>query len=42
MAEQKSGAQISVKAFIQAVVVLFLLMMVAGVMTLGIPQTFTT
>jgi uncharacterized ion transporter superfamily protein YfcC len=37
MADQKSGAQISAKAFIQAVVVLFILMMVAGVLTRVIP-----
>ncbi len=37
MAEQKSGAQISTKAFIQAVVVLFLLMMAAGILTQVIP-----
>ncbi|MGB8214722.1 MAG: hypothetical protein WCE68_14280 [Anaerolineales bacterium] len=37
MAEQKSGAQISAKAFIQAVVVLFILMMVAGILTRVIP-----
>ena len=37
MTEQKSGAQISLKAFIQAVVVLFVLMMVAGILTRIIP-----
>ena len=37
MAEKKSGAQISAKAFIQAVVVLFILMMVAGILTQVIP-----
>jgi uncharacterized ion transporter superfamily protein YfcC len=37
MAEKKSGAQISTKAFIQAVVVLFILMMVAGILTRVIP-----
>jgi uncharacterized ion transporter superfamily protein YfcC len=35
--ESKSGAQISRKAFIQSVVILFVLMMVAGVLTLVIP-----
>ena len=37
MTEQKSGAQISTKAFIQAVAIIFLLMMVAGILTLVIP-----
>jgi uncharacterized ion transporter superfamily protein YfcC len=37
MTAQKSGAQISAKAFIQAVAIIFLLMMVAGVLTLTIP-----
>lgn len=37
MTEQKSGAQISVKAFVQAVVIIFVLMMVAGVLTRVIP-----
>ncbi len=35
--EQKSGAQISQKAFIQSVVILFALMMIAGILTLVIP-----
>jgi uncharacterized ion transporter superfamily protein YfcC len=35
--EQKSGARISKKAFVQAVVLLFILMMIAGVMTRVIP-----
>jgi len=35
--EQKSGAQISKKAFIQAVAILFILMMVAGVLTRVVP-----
>ncbi|MFH1524820.1 MAG: hypothetical protein ABIF04_07620, partial [Chloroflexota bacterium] len=33
MTQQKSGAQISTKAFIQAVVIIFILMMAAGIMT---------
>jgi len=37
MAEQKSGAQISVKAFIQAVLIIFALMMVSGILTRVIP-----
>ncbi|MEA4908851.1 MAG: YfcC family protein [Chloroflexi bacterium] len=37
MAEQKSGAQISTKAFIQAVVIIFILMMVSGILTRVIP-----
>lgn len=37
MMEQKAGAQISKKAFIQAVVILFILMMLAGVLTRLIP-----
>jgi uncharacterized ion transporter superfamily protein YfcC len=37
MAEQKSGAQISKKAFIQAVVIIFLLMMLSGILTRVIP-----
>lgn len=37
MSEQKSGAQISTKAFIQAVLILFVLMMVSGVLTRVIP-----
>ena len=35
--DQKAGAQISRRSFIQAVVILFILMMIAGVMTLIIP-----
>ncbi|HCR69998.1 MAG TPA: hypothetical protein DIW23_01015, partial [Anaerolineae bacterium] len=34
---EKSGAQISQKAFIQSVVILFALMMIAGILTLVIP-----
>jgi uncharacterized ion transporter superfamily protein YfcC len=37
MSEQKSGAQISARAFFQAVAIIFLLMMVAGILTLTIP-----
>ncbi len=37
MTAQKSGAQISVKAFVQAVVIIFVLMMVSGVLTQIIP-----
>jgi uncharacterized ion transporter superfamily protein YfcC len=37
MAEQKSGAQISTKAFIQAVVIIFILMMAAGILTRLVP-----
>jgi uncharacterized ion transporter superfamily protein YfcC len=37
MTEQKAGAQISTKAFLQAVSIIFLLMMVAGILTLVIP-----
>ncbi len=37
MAEQKSGAQISARAFIQAVVIIFVLMMVSGILTRIIP-----
>jgi uncharacterized ion transporter superfamily protein YfcC len=37
MTEQKSGAQISTKAFIQAVAILYILMMVAGILTRIIP-----
>ena len=37
MEEKKSGAQISTKAFIQAIVVLFILMMIAGILTKVIP-----
>jgi uncharacterized ion transporter superfamily protein YfcC len=35
--EQKAGAQIGKKAFIQSIVILFVLMMLAGVLTLIIP-----
>lgn len=35
--EQKAGAQISTKSFVQSVIILFVLMMVAGVLTLVIP-----
>ena len=35
--EQKAGAQIGKRAFIQSLVILFVLMMVAGVLTLVIP-----
>ena len=35
--EQKAGAQISQRAFIQSLVILFVLMMVAGLLTLAIP-----
>jgi len=35
--EEKSGAQISTKAFIQSVTILFILMMVAGILTRIIP-----
>jgi uncharacterized ion transporter superfamily protein YfcC len=37
MTESKSGAQISTKAFIQAVVIIFVLMLAAGVLTRLIP-----
>ena len=37
MTEQKSGAQISTKAFIQAVLIIFALMMVSGILTQVIP-----
>ena len=37
MAEQKSGAQISRKAFIQAVVIIFFLMIAAGILTRVVP-----
>jgi uncharacterized ion transporter superfamily protein YfcC len=37
MSEKKSGAQISTKAFIQAVAIIFALMIVAGIMTRVIP-----
>ena len=42
MTEQKSGAQISKKAFIQAVVIIFVLMMVAGALTKTIPAGIYT
>jgi len=35
--EQKAGAQIGMRAFIQSVVILFVLMMIAGVLTLVVP-----
>jgi uncharacterized ion transporter superfamily protein YfcC len=37
MAEPKSGAQISTKAFIQAVVIIFVLMIAAGILTRVVP-----
>jgi uncharacterized ion transporter superfamily protein YfcC len=37
MSESKSGAQISKKAFLQAVIIIFILMMVSGVLTRIIP-----
>jgi uncharacterized ion transporter superfamily protein YfcC len=37
MTQQKSGAHISTKAFIQAVAIIFILMMIAGILTLVIP-----
>ena len=36
--EQKAGAQISQRAFIQSILILFLLMMVAGILTLVVPS----
>ena len=35
--EQKAGAQIGKRAFIQSLVILFILMMIAGILTLIIP-----
>ena len=35
--EQKAGAQISQRAFIQSLVILFVLMMIAGILTVVIP-----
>ncbi|HEU0296321.1 MAG TPA: SLC13 family permease [Anaerolineales bacterium] len=35
--EQKAGAQISQRAFVQSLVILFVLMMIAGILTLVIP-----
>jgi len=35
--DQKAGAQISKRSFLQAVVILFVLMMLAGLLTLIIP-----
>lgn len=35
--EQKAGAQIGKRAFIQSLVILFVLMMIAGILTLVIP-----
>jgi uncharacterized ion transporter superfamily protein YfcC len=37
MTQPKSGAQISTKAFLQAVIIIFLLMMVAGILTRVVP-----
>ncbi len=37
MTQQKSGAQISTKAFVQAVVIIFILMMAAGILTRLVP-----
>jgi uncharacterized ion transporter superfamily protein YfcC len=37
MAQQKSGAQISTKAFLQSVAIIFILMMAAGILTRIIP-----
>ena len=37
MTEQRSGAQISTRAFLQAVAIIFILMIVAGILTLTIP-----
>ena len=37
MAEQKSGAQISKKAFLQAVIIIFILMMASGILTRLVP-----
>ena len=37
MADQKSGAQISTKAFIQAVAIIFFLMIAAGILTRVVP-----
>lgn len=37
MTTQKAGAQISTKAFLQSVAIIFFLMMVAGILTLAIP-----
>ncbi len=36
--EQKAGAQIGRKAFIQSIIILFVLMMVAGILTLVVPS----
>lgn len=36
--EQKAGAQIGRRAFIQSLVILFVLMMIAGILTLVIPS----
>jgi uncharacterized ion transporter superfamily protein YfcC len=35
--EQKAGAQISQRAFIQSLVILFVLMMIAGFLTIVLP-----
>ena len=37
MSQEKSGVQISTKAFIQSVLILFILMMLAGILTKVIP-----
>ena len=36
--EQKAGAQISQRAFIQSLVILFVLMITAGILTIVIPS----
>jgi uncharacterized ion transporter superfamily protein YfcC len=35
--EQKAGAQISRRAFVQSLLILFVLMMIAGILTLLVP-----
>jgi len=35
--DQKAGAQISQRAFIQSLAILFVLMMIAGILTLVVP-----
>ena len=40
--DQKAGAQISQRAFIQSLVILFVLMMIAGVLTLVVPAGHNT
>jgi uncharacterized ion transporter superfamily protein YfcC len=37
MAQEKSGIQISTKAFIQAVAIIFILMLAAGILTRVVP-----